>query len=332
MSIPHDPPQPEHNELQFDQAEFAAGSDAAHQTAATTCTACKLPIQDAYYETGGKIVCEPCRGRLEAAFYRGSRAKRALKAFVFGCVGAGIGAVIYYGITQLTGLNIGLVAIVVGLLVGGAVKAGSGNRGGRFYQFLAVFLTYSAIAAMYIPDMIGVIRNGLAPRGEAKAAKKAADPKVVNEAVKPAPSNAKAVNKDAKPAPPNAKAVNKDAKPAPPKAQADPKAGEKAQEEETEEEDEAPAPLVDKEPVTLPKLLLAVALVFALFVAFAYSIPVLVAFQSPISGLIFCFALWEAWKINRGVRLSFNGPFRLAPESPQAPVYDYDLEEPGDER
>jgi hypothetical protein len=44
-----------------------------------------------------------------------------------------------------------------------------------------------------------------------------------------------------------------------------------------------------------------------------YSIPVQIALNAPISGLIFGFALWEAWKINKSVHLTFNGPFRVNP-------------------
>ena len=42
-----------------------------------------------------------------------------------------------------------------------------------------------------------------------------------------------------------------------------------------------------------------------------YAIPVMEATHSPIAGLIYAFALWEAWKINKPVQLVFNGPFRL---------------------
>ena len=54
-----------------------------------------------------------------------------------------------------------------------------------------------------------------------------------------------------------------------------------------------------------------VLLALGVLIGFTYAIPVLVAFQAPISGLIFGFALWEAWKINRRVQFAFNGPFRL---------------------
>ena len=40
--------------------------------------------------------------------------------------------------TRVTGWNIGLVAIVVGFMVGGAVRKGTGNRGGMLYQFLTL--------------------------------------------------------------------------------------------------------------------------------------------------------------------------------------------------
>ena len=59
--------------------------------------------------------------------------------------------------------------------------------------------------------------------------------------------------------------------------------------------------------------------------AIAYTLPVLLAFQAPISGLIYCFALWEAWKINRKVQLAFNGPFRLG-----TPLGDEPADQPGE--
>jgi hypothetical protein len=54
---------------------------------------------------------------------------------------------LYFGIAALTGYEFGLVAVVVGLLVGGAVRKGSNGRGGWRYQALAMFLTYTAVAA-----------------------------------------------------------------------------------------------------------------------------------------------------------------------------------------
>ena len=75
-----------------------------------------------------------------------------MKAFLFGSIAATVGAAVYRMILFGTGWNIGLVAVVVGYMVGGAVRTGSGERGGRFYQFLAVFLTYSAIVGMFVPE------------------------------------------------------------------------------------------------------------------------------------------------------------------------------------
>src|SRR5262249_59140123 len=67
---------------------------------------------------------------------------------------ATVGAVIYYAFVRATGANWALIAIVVGFMVGGAVRKGTGNRGGRLYQLLAVFLTYSSIVAMNVPLLI----------------------------------------------------------------------------------------------------------------------------------------------------------------------------------
>ncbi len=136
------------DQLQFDQAEY---STSAPRASGASCTNCNQPIADAYFEIGGKIVCGPCRQRIEEAFRGGSRLARGMRSLLYGTLAAMAGAVVYYLIVRVTGLNIGLIAIVVGLMVGGGVRRGSGNRGGRFYQLLALLLTYSSIVAMNAP-------------------------------------------------------------------------------------------------------------------------------------------------------------------------------------
>jgi hypothetical protein len=131
--------------LQFDQAEFE--TPAAERP---TCMVCKQPIRDEYYEIHGKVMCPRCRHGVEAAFRGGSPAARVLLATLFGVVGAAAGAVIYYVSIRATGWNLSLVSIFVGFIVGKAVRQGTGNRGGPFYQLLAMFLTYTSLVAMNV--------------------------------------------------------------------------------------------------------------------------------------------------------------------------------------
>jgi hypothetical protein len=62
-------------------------------------------------------------------------------------------------------------------------------------------------------------------------------------------------------------------------------------------------------------LLLAAGAVFVVVAA-----PILAAVQAPISGLIYCFALLQAWRMNKGARLTFNGPFQVARGSAAFPA------------
>ena len=133
-------------DLQFDQAEPLTPTSSG-----PSCAGCKRPIADAYYEINGKVICHSCRQQVEASFRGGSGLARFLKASLFGLASAVLGAALYFIVCRVTGLNIGLVAIVVGLMVGGAVRKGTGNRGGVLYQILAVFLAYFAIGLMRVP-------------------------------------------------------------------------------------------------------------------------------------------------------------------------------------
>jgi len=251
------------DDLQFDQAEYVTPAQAG-----PTCGLCHQPIADAYYEIGGKVFCATCRGRIEESFQGGSRLGRVLKAFVFGTVAALAGGALYYAIIRTTGYNIGLISVLVGYMVGRAVRAGSANRGGLFYQFLAVFLTYSSIVAMYVPFLF---EEGL-KRGPQK-----------DEQAKVVPAKVDADRAKAK-----AKAL----------------AGEEAKHAFKANE----APRQGDPPMSLAGFLVLTVFV----IGFLYTIPVQIAIHAPISGLIFGFALWQAWIMTKKVRLSFNGPFRVA--------------------
>ena len=339
MSNPNDSADAPHDDLQFDEAEY---TEPAH--AVTTCTACKTPIADLYYEVGGKIVCDPCRHQIEAMFHGGSRLGRALKALVLGTIAAVAGAVLYYAILKITGRNFGLVAIVVGLMIGAAVKAGSGNRGGWFYQLMALFLTYSSIVAMLVPvayeqlqqqqqqqnaQLQDVIKK-VQEKAKAESKKTSDKPEIVEPKSKEDGKVTEKVDqpkaKDAIKAPapnpaPNAsaadtktgKTINPAVQPATAKAAAEPAGKNENADADAEDEDEPEIDAVMLNGGFNPKLafLFVVVLILA-----AYAFPVLVAYEAPISGLIFAFALWEAWKLNRKVRLVINGPFHLAADKP----------------
>ena len=74
-------------------------------------------------------------------------------------------------------------------------------------------------------------------------------------------------------------------------------------------------------------LALLVATVF--LIGLFYTVPLQIAVAAPISGLIFSFALWEAWKANKRVHLSFNGPFRMSPKGSSGPEPEREVERDG---
>lgn len=159
--------------MQFDQAEFTQETGSAR-----ACQLCDKPLGDTYFKINAQIACEQCKYKLERQENRGGEFGHILKAFLLGVPAAALGAGIYYGISALTGYEFGLVSIVIGLLVGGAVKLGSGRRGGWIYQTIAIVLTYMAIASTYLPYAIQGIAEDqnkeeaatLAPEDESSSA------------------------------------------------------------------------------------------------------------------------------------------------------------------
>ena len=131
--------------MQFDSGE-PAGTPAA-----VACAQCGTAITGEYHMANRTVLCGRCRLAIEREWESGSGAGRFSRALVFGAGGAALGALVYYAVLAITNLEIGLIAIVVGWLVGRAVRKGSNERGGLKYQVLAVGLTYLAIVTTYIP-------------------------------------------------------------------------------------------------------------------------------------------------------------------------------------
>ncbi|HTU25712.1 MAG TPA: LIM domain-containing protein [Pirellulales bacterium] len=153
MSDSADAHTPSGGELQFDRAEFAAPASAA------TCKVCGKPMHDLYYEVNGLPFCQSCRQQLQSARDVGSGAGRFARAALYGSLAGVAGAIIYYAVREVANIEFGLISIIVGLMIGKAVKKGSNARGGWLYQGLAMFLTYSAIVATYVPPIITIIRD-----------------------------------------------------------------------------------------------------------------------------------------------------------------------------
>src|SRR5262245_5136652 len=108
-------------ELQFDRLEPTsdASSDAtASHVEGILCASCGAVVLDEYYSIGGKSICGNCRASVEATRATSRTPKAFGKAFAFGLGAALAGAAVYYAVIALLDLEIGIVAILIGWMVG----------------------------------------------------------------------------------------------------------------------------------------------------------------------------------------------------------------------
>lgn len=122
--------------------------------AARPCAACHAPVEGEYYEVNGATLCGSCYALLYRHMTGGSPTRRFFRATLFGLGGVVLGSGLYFAVLRLTGVQFGLIAVLVGLIVGAAVRKGSDRRGGLTYQLLAVALTYTAIAVTTVPKIV----------------------------------------------------------------------------------------------------------------------------------------------------------------------------------
>jgi hypothetical protein len=193
-----------------------------------------------------------------------------------GVPAAAAGAGIYYGIVALTGYEFGLVAIVIGLLVGGAVRIGAGGRGGWLYQAMAVTLTYVAIVSTYIPYIIG-------GWDEEAPVEQSLDTEIMIGTGQTGGEPASA-----------------------PLSTMDPQNPDLSSDDAVFPGDETQHDNFDNGSAEFP-------LVLSLWVVFMIAMvaPFLSGFDNIIGIIIIAIGLYEAWKINKRAKIPINGPFSL---------------------
>jgi hypothetical protein len=151
------------NTLQFRRADAVSDSPIATGPA---CVSCKQSIVDSYFHVQGQVACPNCASAI-IANQKAPPAHSLLKAALYGLGAALAGCAIYAAVAILTGLELALIAILIGYMVGTAIRKASGGLGGRPQQILAVLLTYFAITTSYIP--VGIYHYIQNPHRQASA-------------------------------------------------------------------------------------------------------------------------------------------------------------------
>ena len=275
------PNTPNASELQFTTSESLNES---RGSAGLSCAACNRSILDTYFAIGNQVLCAPCKTAATAP-PTGSGFVRFLKAVLFGTAAGLLGAAIWYGIRIVTHFEIGLIAVLVGFLVGKAIHIASGRRGGIGYQILAILITYCCIAANYVPDVYQALAINASDQETADIAKSNSLQPMGNTS-----GDASTESSDG-PVSDSAEPINTNAS--------------ENVENVLSEKGAADLKEADKLPL-FARLILFVLILLVI----ALATPVLMCTQSPISILIFGFALWEAWKFSAYHPLPITGPYQ----------------------
>jgi hypothetical protein len=138
-------------DLQFQRAEPIA--PAAAEDGSPECVVCKRRTGSTYFHAQGMVVCPGCAEKIRTGQQAPAAASLA-RAALYGGGAALAGCAIYATVAIVLHAEVGLIAILVGYMVGRAIRHASKGRGGRPQQILAVLLTYFAITTSYIPVFV----------------------------------------------------------------------------------------------------------------------------------------------------------------------------------
>lgn len=259
------------DDLNFDRVEAGSGTENA---APNRCANCGNQTGATYHTVNGAPICSSCRAGLQEAAAPVRSPAMLGRAIAFGFGAAIVGAAIYYAVMRYLNLEIGLVAILTGWMVGKAMNRSTAGRGGRLLQMSAGVLTYVSIAMAYFPfafqqaNATGVESSQIVPEGSTRD--------------------------------PAANAGDSSAAVAPRESSAD-----------TELSDQQITAITDDDAGnTNPFAALALVAGFA----FILPILVIVDSMPGglISAAIIGFGIMQAWQLTAAPKLTFEGPFRLA--------------------
>jgi hypothetical protein len=117
-------------------------------------------ISGEYFQVQNHVICASCAARIRAG-QQSAQPVPLGRAVVFGA-GAAIAGCLLYAIPLAMGVQIGIVALLVGWMVGKAIRTGSYGTGGRPQQILAVTLTYFAISMSFFPAFLFTAKHAIA--------------------------------------------------------------------------------------------------------------------------------------------------------------------------
>jgi hypothetical protein len=149
-----------YDELRFDAGARADGVSAAAGSAVAngggpgriSCASCHAAISGRYFTVNEKTVCPNCAQQVQSELERPTRKRGA--PLLLGSLAAAAGSLLYYAIAALTGYELGIIAIVIGIGVGKAVRRGAGLNGHWTVRALAVSLTWLSIASTTVPAIL----------------------------------------------------------------------------------------------------------------------------------------------------------------------------------
>jgi len=137
--------------LQFRKAETNLETE--------SCLFCKKPIEDTYYQVRDRKACQRCAQSFSASQARRGGIQDFIAAALYGFGAALAGSALFAVVALVAHVRLGLLAIVVGVMVGKAVVYGASGCRGRRFQILAVALTYFSICSSYVPVFISELRE-----------------------------------------------------------------------------------------------------------------------------------------------------------------------------
>jgi len=151
---------------------MSTGTMEAPAAAAATCAACGTRLQEnmSRANAGGRTYCSPCfnnlRAKAEKEIALQSTDVNYGMGFLGALVGGAVGSVVWWGFTVVTEIELGLVAIVIGVAAGKGAVLFTGGKRSRGLQIISALCT--AVAFFYSSYLVNrtFVQQAMAENGQ----------------------------------------------------------------------------------------------------------------------------------------------------------------------